>query len=190
MASRATNLSITSVGAAALLLAGAALWFGVGSPDPPPTTIAATGADHLARGEAPVPGPKLTVHVSGAVAVPGVVDAPDGARVADVVLLAGGATSDADLTRLNLASTVRDGEHIVVPTLDEMSPSVATEQFDINTADAVAFDGLPGIGPVLAERIVAYRDEHGPFGVLEDLLDVPGIGESKLAVVRDALENG
>jgi competence protein ComEA len=55
----------------------------------------------------------------------------------------------------------------------------------VNTADAAALEGLPGVGPVLAERIVAYREAHGPFGMIEDLLEVPGIGESKLAALRD-----
>jgi competence protein ComEA len=57
----------------------------------------------------------------------------------------------------------------------------------VNLADAPELEGLPGVGPVLAERIVAYREEHGPFAVVEDLLDVPGIGEAKLAALREAV---
>lgn len=188
MASRSTNLSVTAVGVASLILVGGALWFGTGSvPRPTPTSPVAV-TDTGVRASA-----LLTVHVSGPVAVPGIVAVPDGARVADAVAAAGGATPDADLSRLNLAAPVRDGDHIVVPLVVDTPSgggSVPSVRFDINTADAAAFETLDGIGPVLARRIVAYRDEHGPFGSVEDLLDVPGIGEAKLAIIRTALDGG
>jgi competence protein ComEA len=130
---------------------------------------------------------RLTVHVSGAVTRPGLVSLPEGARIADAILAAGGARADALLTSLNLAATVVNGQQLVVPAVGPADP--ATSQRDgrvaINTADAVALEALPGVGPVLAERIVEHRERHGPFGVVEDLLDVPGIGEAKLAALRE-----
>jgi len=188
MASRSTNLSVTAVGVASLVLVGGALWFGTGSvPRPSPASSVAV-ADTGARA-----GALVTVHVSGPVAVPGIVTVPDGSRVADAVAAAGGATPEADLSRLNLAAPVRDGDQIIVPLAADAPVGggpAPSARFDINTADAAAFETLDGIGPVLAKRIVAYRDEHGPFGSVEDLLDVPGIGEAKLAAIRSALDGG
>jgi len=108
--------------------------------------------------------------------------------VQDVVLAAGGATRAADLTQLNLASSVRDGERVVVPHRGAVQDSSGGPAgININTATAQGLEGLPGVGPVLAARIVAHRDEHGHFNAIEDLLDVTGIGESKLAAMRDAI---
>ncbi len=186
MASRGTNLSVTSVGIASLVLVGGALWFGLGRSSPAPSDLSA-GADVAD----PTSELMITVHVSGPVAVPGVIEVAEGARVADVVAAAGGATRDADLSRLNLAAPVRDGAQVVVPSVvDSVNDgnAVSPSRFDINTADEAGFEALPGIGPVIAGRIVAYRDEHGPFETLESLLDVPGIGESKLDAIRTALD--
>jgi competence protein ComEA len=130
----------------------------------------------------------IAVHVSGAVLDPGVVRVPANSRVLDVVIAAGGATRAADLTRINLAASVRDGERVIVPFEGELeSESPGGRGVDLNEATATALEGLPGVGPVLAARILAYRDEHGPFDTVEDLLDVPGIGEAKLAAMRDAI---
>ena len=129
----------------------------------------------------------ITVHVSGAVLHPGLVSLPAGARVADAVVAAGGATAGAVLTALNLAAPVSDGQQLVVPEQGAGTGSGAAGdgRISINTADAAALEGLPGVGPVLAERIVEHRDRYGPFAVVEDLLDVPGIGEAKLAALRE-----
>lgn len=131
----------------------------------------------------------ITVHVSGSVASPGLVHLAAGSRVADAVVAAGGALPGADLTALNLAAPISDGQQLVVPVLSPTGgPAVSSDgRVRINTADAAALEGLPGVGPVLAERIVSYRDSHGPFATVEDLLDVPGIGEAKLAAMRDAV---
>lgn len=183
MASRATNFSLTSLGIAALILGGSVLWFGVGVTDAPTD-----------RADAYVEPPhafvdRITVHISGAVRNPGVVIADGDARVADIVILAGGAEPEAALGRVNLAAPVRDGDHIIVPSLkDDGGLGAADERFDLNTATASEFEALPGVGPVLASRIVAHRDDHGPFDTIEDLLDVAGIGEAKLAAIRSALE--
>lgn len=130
----------------------------------------------------------VTVHVSGAVNRPGVVRLPDGSRVVDAIEAAGGATPWAALGALNLAAPVSDGSQVVVPRPDTPDGAGAAAPHDdlvaVNTAPAVELERLPGVGPVLAARIVAYREEHGPFATAEDLLDVPGIGESTLADLR------
>lgn len=131
----------------------------------------------------------LTVHVSGMVGRPGLVSLPPGARIADAIAAAGGALPGADLRALNLAATVADGQQLVVP---DQSPgdawlAPADGRVRVNTADRSALESLPGVGPVLAGRIVEYRERNGPFAVVEDLLDVPGIGEAKLAGMRDSV---
>ena len=183
MTARTPNPSMTAVGIGALILVGGALWFGWGTtevaPSRPDAALVLADTDT-----------KITVHVSGAVMDPGVVQVPSGSRVKDVVLAAGGATRVADLTQLNLASSVRDGERVVVPQRGAVQhPSVGPTGVDINTATAQGLERLPGVGPVLAARIVSHRDEHGPFIDVEDLLDVTGIGESKLAAMRDAISS-
>lgn len=141
----------------------------------------------------------VVVHVVGQVAAPGLVTVPADARVADALDAAGGATPEADLAALNLARTVTDGEQIVVPRPGEAVPApdaggpaaasgagaAADGVVDLNSADAAALDALPGIGPVLAERIVAWREENGPFTSVDELGEVSGIGPAVLADVRD-----
>lgn len=136
----------------------------------------------------------VTVHVSGAVVRPGLVTVRIGARVADAISAAGGARRSADLARLNLAATLRDTEHVHVPSAEDTTGTAAGGAgddggIDLNRANAAALEGLPGVGPVLAERIIAHRDENGPFTTVEDLLDVPGIGEAKLAQLRAAVRS-
>lgn len=147
------------------------------------------------RDAAPSPQDVLLVHVSGAVAAPGVVHLRMPARVADAVAAAGGATRKADLSLLNLASEVRDGQQIVVPERGSSAGGVPVEtadpgdgRVDLNSAGVVQLTTLPGIGPVLAERIVRHREQEGPFRVVEDLLDVAGIGEARLLELRDLVE--
>ena len=155
-----------------------------------------------------VPAGPLVVHVDGAVARPGVVSVPAGSRVGDAVEAAGGVTAEADTRLVNLARVLLDGEQVVVPRPGEEvavgSRPVApgggggpatggggeagtgpAAPVDLNAADATALDALPGIGPVLAERIVSHREEVGPFGSVEDLESVRGIGPSLLSAVRD-----
>ncbi|MEZ5176628.1 MAG: ComEA family DNA-binding protein [Acidimicrobiia bacterium] len=184
MATRGTNLSVTSVGVAAIVLVGAAVWFGVGH-SVPPSAVESSASPDVFPGSSQI----VTVHVSGSVLDPGLVAVPDGSRIADAVAAAGGATLDADLRRLNIAATVRDGDQIVVPSVADDPSQGASEptKIDINTADATGLATLPGIGPVIAQRIVSYREQHGAFATIEDLLDVPGIGEAKLAAIRDAI---
>ncbi|MDH3190271.1 MAG: ComEA family DNA-binding protein [Acidimicrobiia bacterium] len=131
----------------------------------------------------------MAVHVSGAVVHPGVVWVEEGSLVVDVIALAGGATTFADLAQLNLAQPVADGDHIHVP--ESGSRSVGADEvdglIDINRADAAELETLPGVGPVLAARIVDYRESVGGFESIEDLLQVAGIGESILASIRELI---
>lgn len=132
----------------------------------------------------------IVVHVSGAVRRPGLVTVPSSARIADVVAAAGGADPGADLGGLNLASTVSDGDQVVVPMPGEASSAGgdARRGIDLNRSSAAELEELPGVGPVLASRIVEFRESNGPFKTVEDLLDVGGIGETKLDAMRDAIE--
>jgi len=127
-------------------------------------------------------------HVVGAVHAPGVYTLPRGARVRDAIRAAGGATADADLERVNLAALVQDQQQIVVPGLAAYTsggPGVGGEALvDVNIADCAMLQTLPGIGPVMAERIIAYREANGPFHRLEDLIQVKGIGEATLEKLR------
>jgi competence protein ComEA len=132
------------------------------------------------------------VYVSGWVATPGVVEVADGAIVADAVAAAGGALEGALLDALNLARPLVEGDHVQIPGPGDSAVVAADSQqqdglISINQADAAALEGLPGVGPVLAERIVAYREANGPFETVEDLLEVSGIGEAKLASMRDLI---
>lgn len=134
--------------------------------------------------------PVIPVHVSGAVTSPGVVWIAEGALVADAVALAGGALPEADLNAINLADPVNAGDQISVPgPANPGQPPSATSDglIDINSADATELQRLPGVGPVLAGRIVAHRDSIGRFESVEDLLDVPGIGETRLGSMRDLI---
>ncbi|MEE9581701.1 MAG: ComEA family DNA-binding protein [Acidimicrobiia bacterium] len=128
----------------------------------------------------------VTVHVSGAVVRPGLVTLESDARVADAVAAAGGATPDAHLGALNLAATVGDGARLVVPS-GTGDTAVTDGLIRVNSASLSDLERLPGVGPVLAQHIVTHRDKNGPFDVVEDLLAVPGIGEVKLAGMRDSV---
>jgi competence protein ComEA len=169
--------------AAVVILVGGAIWFGFG-PDPQPPPVPSVTTNTVEAQVATM----LTVHVSGAVVEPGVVVVAAGSRVADALAAAGGAKHDADLSNLNLAASIRDGDLVIVPST--AAPRATAQQpassgTDINRATASQLENLPGVGPVLAENIVEYRNENGPFTEIEDLLEVSGIGEAKLASMRD-----
>jgi competence protein ComEA len=124
----------------------------------------------------------LVVHVSGAVSSPGLVELSEGARVHDAIQAAGGITTDANVGALNLARLVIDGEHIVVPAEGEVPNSSTSPAgfVSLSLASASELESLSGVGPALAQRIISWRDEHGPFRQVEDVLAVSGIGPATL----------
>lgn len=146
---------------------------------------------------------KIMVHVVGQVARPGVVALSQGGRVVDALALAGGASPGADLQHVNLARVLVDGEQVYVPKPGEAFPAAsgpaaggasaaktgsgggsASGLVNLNTADLTALDGLPGLGPVLAQRILDWRTEHGRFTTVDELGEVSGIGEKLLSQIR------
>jgi competence protein ComEA len=187
----ARSLWIAGLAAAALLVG----WTWVDRPrvEPAPARSATTGAEVTSEpsaappvGEAAGTSEVVVVSVVGLVARPGLVSVPAGARVADAITAAGGLLPEADPASVNLAAVLTDGQQISigVPGVDGAAspPEVAGEGLvDLNTATVAELDGLPGIGPVLADRIVAHRDEQGPFRSVEELEDVPGIGPAVFA---------
>ncbi len=193
-----------AAGAAAGTAAGAA-----GPPAGPAAGAPAGAVPGAAAGrdaDVGAPGP-LVVHVDGAVVRPGVVEVPTGSRVADAVEAAGGVTEEADTRLVNLARLLVDGELVVVPVPGEVVPGAAgppaapgaagtpgaagagapgpATLLDLNAADTAALDALPGIGPVLAQRIVDHREQVGPFASVDDLDAVSGIGPSVMESLRD-----
>ena len=133
----------------------------------------------------------ILVYVTGAVHQPGTLHVlPSGSHVQDVIAAAGGVADLADTSRVNLAAILRDGDHIHVPLIHQDSDSAALptasggNRVYVNTATAVELETLPGIGPMMALRIVAYRDVVGPFKNLDDLDNVSGIGQRTLAKLR------
>lgn len=137
----------------------------------------------------------LVVHVVGAVRRPGLYRLPAGSRIADAVKRAGGATRRADTALVNLAAPIADGLQVVVPR--RMSPAAAGAAgaaegaaapqgpVHLNTATAEDLDALPGVGPVTAEKILAYRQEHGAFSSVDELDAIPGIGPARLEQLRE-----
>ena len=135
--------------------------------------------------------PVFPVYVSGWVANPGVVEVAEGSIVADAVEAAGGALDGALLEAINLARPLVTGDHVQIPGPgDSVAVSPGSDDGGLispNRAEVSQLEELPGVGPVLAERIVAHREANGPFQAVEDLLDVPGIGEAKLSAIRDLI---
>ena len=136
---------------------------------------------------------KITVYVSGAVVKPGVVAMRKTERVEQAIAVCGGVLPQADLANVNLAQPLKDGMQIRVPERADAGGSAAKMaaadgKIHINTADEKKLDELPGVGPVMAKRIIEYRNEHGPFESVDDLTKIRGIGEEKLAKIREKAE--
>jgi competence protein ComEA len=120
----------------------------------------------------------IVVAVSGKVRRPGLVRLPAGSRVADAIEAAGGALAGTDLSQINLAKKVSDGELIAIGVAAGPGPS-AGGPVNLNSATLEQLQTLPGVGPVLAQRILDYRDQHGGFATVADLQKVSGIGAAK-----------
>jgi competence protein ComEA len=183
--SRARALAIVACVVVALVVAGKLLVpagaanDGGGAPGPP-TELRARSVT-----------PPLVVHVVGAVRMAGLYKLRRSARVADAVAKAGGATAKADLTLVNLAAPLSDGQQVVVP---ERAPALAAPAgqgggaagpVHLNSATVEQLDALPGVGPVTAQKIVDYRQAHGAFSSVEDLDAIPGIGPARVEQLRD-----
>jgi len=132
----------------------------------------------------------LYVHIVGEIKTPGMYQLPLGARLVDAVFAAGGLTADADNSSVNLARELSDGEQIVVFKVGEIAEAGGSAPgglISINSATAEQLEELPGIGPALSSRIIAYRDANGGFKTKEDLLNVSGIGDSIFAGFTDLI---
>ena len=142
----------------------------------------------------------IVVHVVGAVPRPGVYEFPKGARVRDAIDAAGGLLTDADITFINLAALLEDGQQLDIPYIGGGTPiaPAATEGpatgvpsngdlVNINTATLTQLDALPGIGPTIAQRIIDYRTEHGPFQSINDLMYVSGIGPTTFEKLKNLI---
>jgi competence protein ComEA len=150
-------------------------------------------ADVVAAPIAAVPTPPVVVHVVGAVRQPGLYRLARGKRVADAVARAGGATGRADLALINLAAAVADGQQIVVPARAAPGSGAAAPAGEggavsgpvsLSAATLEQLDALPGIGPVTAQKIVDYREQHGSFSSVRELDAIPGIGPARLEQLK------
>jgi competence protein ComEA len=195
------------VGIAGLLvvaLVAGLIWYRLGAGDSSgsSTTRRAPASSAATSGSAPGGAKKsgrVIVHVAGAVATPGVFDLDGNARVIDAVEAAGGGVPDADLNRLNLAAKVTDGQRVLVQRVGEVAPSGsaapgggsgagsadASALVNLNSATPAELETLPGIGPTLAEAILAERERRGSFRSVNELRDVRGIGEKRFADLKD-----
>lgn len=145
---------------------------------------------------------KIFVYIIGAINMPGIIEASEGARLYEIVELAGGLKEDADETLINLASKVEDGEKILIPYKEQLSANNLTQRINelyeksmsqnsgkinINTASVEELKTLAGIGQSTAEKIINYRNEVSKFGKIEDIKNVSGIGDSKFNSIKDKI---
>lgn len=141
----------------------------------------------------------INVYVSGAVKKPDVYALPLNSIVKDAIAAAGGATEDADLDRINLATRLADQMQVYVPRKGEAAPppppggsapDAITGKININTASVEELDKLPGIGPAIAQAIIDYRTTNGPFKQIEDINIVKGIGDALFEKIKDQITVG
>lgn len=149
--------------------------------------------------------PKIAIHIIGEVKNEGLIYLPEGSRVADAIQEAGGETKEADLSQVNLAYELQDGQKLYIPNKNEKievyiinengNNGVESEELEeggkkkvnINTATQNELDELPGIGPAIAQRIIEYREENGNFQKIEDLQNVKGIGDAKYEEIKESV---
>ncbi len=143
----------------------------------------------------------LFVHIAGSVKNPGLYELPQGSRVSDAVSAAGGMSEDANTSSVNLARQLTDGEQIIVASNEDILAATETEtsngspsgevfsqgKVNINTASAEELMTLDGVGEATADKIIAYRQENGPFARIEEIKEVSGIGEKKFEAMKDAI---
>jgi competence protein ComEA len=188
---RRRPLLVAAVALVLILLAGRfVLGAGTTTPAAPLPPPPAEGA-----GVTGLPSGRVVVDVVGAVRRPGLYRLEQGSRIADAVARAGGATRKADLALINLAAPLADGEQVVVPKRDApgaaasggaaAAPGVPAGPVHLSTATLEQLDALPGVGPVTAQKILDYRQEHGPFTSVDELDAVPGIGPARMDTLRD-----
>jgi competence protein ComEA len=151
---------------------------------------------------APTQPTTILVYVSGAVKNPDVYSLPVGSIVRDAMVAAGGPAGDADLDRINLAAPLSDGLQVHFPKEGEPAAAPGTSRgaqasnlpsgapIDINTASLEELDTLSGIGPAIAQRIIDYRQSHGPFQSIEQIKDVKGIGDALFEKIKDHITVG
>jgi competence protein ComEA len=181
-----SQLVLVAVPLVVLLAVAGSRLAGLGASEGPP---AAAPLVPLEAGGAEA-GPRLVVHVVGAVRRPGLFRLREGARVADALSRAGGPTRRADLSVVNLAAPLADGQQVLVPQRSPPgAPPAGSPAGAVKVSLAIAtleqLDELPGIGPVTAQKIVDWRTAHGPFRSVEDLDDVPGIGPARVEQLRE-----
>lgn len=172
------------------LVAAGFLWF-QGKPNEIPSTQPVVVNDSVA------PSTEIFVHVVGEVKTPGVYTLPANARVIDAINIAGGATDEANLTSINLARILFDGEQVFIankseasansPSSSSQSEAAQTGRVSINLGSLAQLDTLPGIGPAIASRIIEYREQNGPFRQLTDLKEVSGIGDAVFNKIKDLI---
>jgi competence protein ComEA len=186
------RLLLAAAGSLALILLAGRFVLGAGTttvaplPPPPPQGAGVTG----------LPAARVVVDVVGAVRRPGLYRLEQGTRIADAVARAGGATGKADLSMVNLAAPLADGEQVVVPKRGLAGAAAGagaagagaaptTGPVHLSTATLDQLDSLPGIGPVTAQKILDYRTKHGAFTSVDELDAVPGIGPSRMDQLHD-----
>jgi competence protein ComEA len=160
------------------LLAAGLIWLSVARPRGESVTLLPTATPSM-----------LTVYVNGAVATPGVYTLPDGSRIDAAITAAGGFLPGAEQTNINLATLLTDGQQINVPGIVDTS-HLNVGRVNINTATVEELNGLPGIGPTTAQAIVDYRQQHGPFQVIQDIQNVPGVGPATFENIKNFINVG
>ena len=144
---------------------------------------------------------KIKVHIAGSVVTEGIIELEEGARVADALKEAGGTTADANTKKINLAQKLQDGQKIYIPNQNETEEDImenlgetieenrinSSSKVNINTATQTELELLSGIGPSIASKIISYRKENGKFKTIEDIKNVPGIGEAKFNSIQDQI---
>ena len=176
--SRGRIVVVVAVVLVLLFLAGRFLLHAGAASSSPPFRPAVARARPASR-------PMLVVDVVGAVRRAGLLRVPQGSRIADAIARAGGATRRADLAQVNLAAPVADGQQVVVPSRGAPGAAVGVAgapnaPVSLSTATVEQLDSLPGIGPVTAQKILAYRQQHGAFHSVAELDAIPGIGPARI----------